>query len=176
MVCKKQTFSRHRPRLRGFLPFTLLLCALCIGCRAQKQDRVVFFVGGAPNELEAWESLVQDFEEISGISVEVLRQPADTAQQRQGLIVSLDAKLRDPDVFLMDVAWVGLFAHSGWLEPRTPGSLRRPGRPRKDAFLERIGRYLSPCPGQARRAVLPADLRHYPAMDQRDPRRKDRTA
>ena len=104
-------------KLRGLFRFMLFLCTLCMGCGAQKQEPVVFFVGGAPNELEAWESLAKDFEEESGIPVEVLRQPADTAQQRQGLIISLDAKLRDPDVFLMDVAWVGLFAHSEWLEP-----------------------------------------------------------
>ena len=99
--------------------FTLLLhlCLMTAGCSGREQGNVVFFVGGAPNELDAWESLVKDFERESGISVELLRQPSDTAQQRQGLIISLEAKLRNPDVFLMDVAWVALFAHSSWLEP-----------------------------------------------------------
>ena len=78
---------------------------------------MIFSVGGAPDELDAWESLARDFEARSNISVEVLRQPADTAQQRQGLVLSMKAGLPDPDVFLMDVAWIGLFAHSNWLEP-----------------------------------------------------------
>jgi multiple sugar transport system substrate-binding protein len=116
---KKEKIPFHRPGLLCFfgLWFLLLLCTLSIGCEGNEQGKVVFFVGGAPNELEAWESLVKDFERQSGISVELLRQPSDTAQQRQGLIISLDAKLHNPDVFLMDVAWVGLFAHSEWLEP-----------------------------------------------------------
>jgi multiple sugar transport system substrate-binding protein len=95
----------------------LLLATALLGCDNKNPNKVVFFVGGASNELEAWESLAKDFERDSGISVELLRQPSNTDQQRQSLIVSLDAKLKNPDVFLMDVAWVGLFAHSGWLEP-----------------------------------------------------------
>jgi multiple sugar transport system substrate-binding protein len=95
----------------------LLVVTPLLACNNGSPNKVVFFVGGAPNELEAWESLVKDFERDSGISVELLRQPSNTDQQRQSLIVSLDAKLKNPDVFLMDVAWVGLFAHSGWLEP-----------------------------------------------------------
>jgi multiple sugar transport system substrate-binding protein len=113
----KKNNSLNRPRLGHLLAFWFVFSLLSIGCTGNEKEKVVFFVGGAPNELEAWESLAKDFEKESGISVEVLRQPADTAQQRQGLIISLDAKLRDPDVFLMDVAWVGLFAHSEWLEP-----------------------------------------------------------
>ncbi len=95
----------------------LLLVTALLGCNNENPNKVVFFVGGAPNELEAWESLIKDFERDSSISVELLKQPSNTDQQRQSLIVSLDAKLKNPDVFLMDVAWVGLFAHSGWLEP-----------------------------------------------------------
>jgi multiple sugar transport system substrate-binding protein len=89
------------------------------GCDQHNRDRVVFSVGGAPAELAAWQELVDDFQERSGIAVELLRQPAETGQQRQGLILALKAGLKDPDVFLMDVGWVGLFAASEWLEPLT---------------------------------------------------------
>jgi multiple sugar transport system substrate-binding protein len=51
------------------------------------------------------------------VRVELLRRPANTEQQRQGLIVALKAELTDPDVFLMDVAWIGLFAAANWLVP-----------------------------------------------------------
>jgi multiple sugar transport system substrate-binding protein len=79
----------------------------------------VFSVGGAPAELAVWEQFVADFEDRTGIEVEIARQPSDTTQRRQGLIVALDSGQRNPDVFLMDVAWVGLFAAAGWLEPLT---------------------------------------------------------
>jgi multiple sugar transport system substrate-binding protein len=118
MKDRKKTSGRHRWfRWVFWLCPVLTLFMLGGGCKGGEQGRLVFFVGGAPHELDAWESLVKDFEKESGISVELLRQPADTTQQRQGLIISLEAKLRNPDVFLMDVAWVALFANSNWLEP-----------------------------------------------------------
>jgi multiple sugar transport system substrate-binding protein len=86
------------------------------GCGPQK-NAVVFAVGGAPAELAFWEKLVEDFERQSGIPIELLRQPTDTAQRRQGLVIALNARQSNPDVFLMDVAWLGLFIASDWLEP-----------------------------------------------------------
>jgi len=86
------------------------------GCGPQK-NAVVFAVGGAPAELAFWEQLVGDFERQSGIRIELLRQPTDTDQRRQGLIIALNARQPNPDVFLMDVAWLGLFIASNWLEP-----------------------------------------------------------
>jgi multiple sugar transport system substrate-binding protein len=99
--------------------FFLLALALFLvgGCRECGRGGVVFAVGGAPTELNFWETLVGDFESESGIAVEMVRLPTDSSQQRQGLLIPLKAGLSDPDVFLMDVAWVGLFAAAGWLEP-----------------------------------------------------------
>ena len=87
------------------------------GCSGQQAPVVVFAVGGAPAELAFWEEVVQDFARVKGIKAELLRRPADTDQQRQGLIIALKAGMADPDVFLMDVAWLGLFAASHWLAP-----------------------------------------------------------
>ncbi len=95
----------------------LLMFLSAAGCDEACSDRVVFAVGGAPSELEAWEELAADFTRETGIRVEILRRPADTDQQRQSLILALNAGLSHPDVFLMDVVWVSLFAESGWLEP-----------------------------------------------------------
>jgi multiple sugar transport system substrate-binding protein len=111
--------------------FALLLTAFFLsGCERQERAGLVFSVGGAPAELAAWQDLVDDFRQVSGIEVELLRQPAETGMQRQGLILALKAGLHTPDVFLMDVGWVGLFAASGWLEPLT-GIDRTP-------FFERV--------------------------------------
>lgn len=93
--------------------FIWLLCA----CGSANKEAVVFAVGGAPAEVAFWEELLGDFERQSGIRVEVLRQPADTDQRRQGLVIALNARKPEPDVFLMDIAWIGLFVASGWLEP-----------------------------------------------------------
>lgn len=90
-----------------------LVCA----CGQANNGSVVFAVGGAPSEVAFWEELLQDYERQSGIRVELLRQPSDTDQRRQGLVIALNAHKSDPDVFLMDVAWIGLFVASGWLAP-----------------------------------------------------------
>ncbi len=95
----------------------LLFVSFLVCCGAPQEKRVVFSVGGTPHELIGWEKLVKDFERKTGIPVEILLLPADTDQQRQSLIISLEAGVKNPDVFLMDVAWLGLFSHSGWLEP-----------------------------------------------------------
>jgi multiple sugar transport system substrate-binding protein len=93
-----------------------LICA-CSSGGAANSNAIVFAVGGAPSEVSFWEELLRDFERQSGIRVELLRQPADTDQRRQGLVIALNARQPDPDVFLMDVAWLGLFVASHWLEP-----------------------------------------------------------
>ena len=94
--------------------FLFLLCIFLLGC-AEKQSQLTFAVGGAPNEVDYWENIIGEFEAMSDIEVKVVRQPTDTDQRRQTLIIPLRAKQRDPDVFLMDVAWIGQFAASGWL-------------------------------------------------------------
>ncbi len=107
--------------------FHFLSCAIILllistaaffpGCKNKKSDGISFAIGGAPAELAFWQQLLNDFQQQSGIKVNLLRQPTDTDLRRQGLITSLTSKRNDPDVFLMDVAWVTQFAASNWLEP-----------------------------------------------------------
>jgi multiple sugar transport system substrate-binding protein len=98
---------------------------------------LTFAVGGAPSELDYWEELLREFTARTGIRVELLRQPTDTSLRRQTLSVALLARERDPDVFLMDVAWLSQFAASGWLAPLDP-YLGRDGCSGRDAFFPRI--------------------------------------
>jgi len=81
---------------------------------------ITFAVGGASAEFDFWERLVRDFTAETGIGVELLRQPTDTGLRRQGLVVALKSRKSDPDVFLMDVAWLAQFAASRWLAPLDP--------------------------------------------------------
>jgi len=87
------------------------------GCAPKEEDGISFALGGAPGEIAFWEELIGEFETESGIKVNLIRQPTDTDQRRQGLLISLKAKRKDPDLFLMDVAWIAQFAASGWLKP-----------------------------------------------------------
>lgn len=101
-----------------FLVFLLpILLGTAAGCSGNKGGALSFSVGGAPSELAFWERLVDDFERQSGTKVTIIRQPTDTDQRRQGLLVPLTSGQSDPDVFLMDVAWITQVAASGWLEP-----------------------------------------------------------
>lgn len=97
-----------------FLAGAVWLC----GCgQRPNAETVTFSVGGAPAELDTWAAIIVDFEQETGIKVEMLRQPTDTDIRRQGLMTPLKSRKSDPDVFLLDVAWLGQFAASGWLEP-----------------------------------------------------------
>lgn len=101
--------------------FLLVLISLGFfsGC-SKKESLLTFAVGGAPNEVDYWEKLIGEFEDKNHIKVKLLRQPTDTDMRRQSLVTPLNAKEKDPDLFLMDVAWIAQFAASGWLLPLDP--------------------------------------------------------
>ncbi len=109
-------------------PIALVLALA--GCGGPHDDALVFAVGGTPSELRVWQEIVAEFEAETGIPVRIRRQPPDSTQQLQTLIVSLGSGQRDPDVFMMDVAWVGLFTASGWCHPIE--------NVETDAFFERV--------------------------------------
>lgn len=98
----------------GLLMISLVVLA---GCRSDRRDELVLAVGGAPAELDFWERTVEDFHRETGLRVSLLRQPTDTDLRRQNLMVALNGHDPDPDVFLMDIAWLAQFRASGWLEP-----------------------------------------------------------
>ncbi|MFZ1201210.1 MAG: ABC transporter substrate-binding protein [Desulfobacterales bacterium] len=102
-------------RMSGCI-FLAALLLLPSGC-SEKKQRLTFWVGGAPQEVDYWEELVAEFEASAGIAVEVIRQPAATDQRKQGLVIALASARPDPDVFLMDIIWVKQFVQSHWLEP-----------------------------------------------------------
>ena len=93
------------------------MAVLFVSCSKQPDNVLSIALGGEPAELDFWEKIIGEFEKRNNITVDFLRQPADTGQRRQQLLVSLSAKKNNPDLFLMDVAWSVQFAASGWLEP-----------------------------------------------------------
>ncbi len=118
----------------------LIVCLLALlpHCSGTDREGITFAVGGAPAELAFWEQLVQDFQDTTGIPVTLLRQPTDTDQRRQGLVIPLEAGKSDPDVFLMDVVWIAQFAASGWLQPLDADLARSPLR--LDMFFANVVR------------------------------------
>ncbi len=102
------------------LSFLLLLVTavfVLVSCRPAANRSLVFATGGAPAELDFWEAAAADFTKETGIKVEVLRQPTDTDQRRQNLMIALKSRRPEPDVFLMDIAWLAQFQAARWLEP-----------------------------------------------------------
>lgn len=97
----------------------VVLTALVTGC-ADHEKKLTFWIGGAPQEIDYWGTLVDEFERTSGITVDLIRQPSSTDQRKQGLVISLAAEQPDPDVFLMDIVWLEQFFQSGWLQPLDP--------------------------------------------------------
>ena len=110
--------ANTRPGKSKVISFALIVAILLAGCgRKEDSSTLTFTVGGAPAEIDFWQRLVAEFQEQTHINVNLVRQPTDTDMRRQGLLVSLQSSQPDPDVFLMDVAWLAQFAASGWLEP-----------------------------------------------------------
>ncbi|MCK4936647.1 MAG: ABC transporter substrate-binding protein [Elusimicrobiales bacterium] len=102
--------------MKSIFKFSLILLFAFTAC-AKKTPELVFSVGGAPNELDFWEEIISDFEKEKGIKVRILRQPTDSDQRRQGILIPMKAKIENPDIFLMDIAWIPQFAASNWLLP-----------------------------------------------------------
>jgi len=98
---------------------------------------ITFSVGGGAVEFDFWEQLMRDFQAETGIDVELMRKPMDTGLHRQSLVVPLSTRKSDPDVFLMDVAWLAQFAASRWLTPLGP-YLAKGGCGDRNAFFPHI--------------------------------------
>lgn len=96
------------------LPVLLFLTSLSCG-GTEKQFTI--WIGGSPEEINFWETIVKEFEGEYHYNLQLVRQPTYSDQRRQALVVSLEAAQPNPDMFLMDVIWIDQFVKSGWLEP-----------------------------------------------------------
>ncbi len=119
--------------------FVMLLLLLFSQCSNRSKEFSVW-IGGAPSEISYWEQMVRQYQDSTGYEVHLVRQPTDSDQRRQGLVISLEARQPDPDVFLMDVIWIGQFAYSGWLQPLD--SFMTAGDFSTEPFFRRILNYV----------------------------------
>ena len=104
--------------MKNFIFYLIIFCAFTLtSCQKHDKNEISVAIGGAPAELDFWNTIIKDFEREYACKIKFLRQTADTDQNRQQLVVALRAKKNDPDLFLMDIAWIVQFAASEWLEP-----------------------------------------------------------
>lgn len=97
-----------------------LLLSLCTvfffyAC-SENDDSFSIWIGGSPQEVDFWEKVIDDFNKERNSNLILVRQPTYTDQRKQSLIISLEGKQSDPDLFLMDVIWISQFIQSDWLE------------------------------------------------------------
>jgi len=94
----------------------LLLLPFSLKCTSS-QKQFTIWIGGSPEEINFWETIVKEFEDEYHYNLQLVRQPTYSDQRRQALVTSLEADQPNPDIFLMDVIWIDQFVKSGWLEP-----------------------------------------------------------
>ncbi len=77
---------------------------------------ITFMVGGAATETPFIEQIANDFMERNpNIKVDLILGTTDTGQRKQAIVTAMRGKQANPDVFLMDIAWIGQLAQSNWL-------------------------------------------------------------
>jgi multiple sugar transport system substrate-binding protein len=103
---------------KSLIHLTILLFLLILfnSCTSNKEELVIW-IGGAPQEVNYWEGVVNSFNDKYGYDLRLIRHPTDSEMRRQALVTSLKAKQPDPDLFLMDIVWIKQFVQSDWLEP-----------------------------------------------------------
>ncbi len=102
--------------MRIIFILSFLFLAILYSC-SEKDDNFAIWIGGSPEEVDFWENVIYDFNQKYDYNLILVRQPTYTDQRKQSLIISLEGKQPDPDLFLMDVVWINQFIHSNWLEP-----------------------------------------------------------
>ncbi len=95
----------------------MVLAGLCAMAGCSREPELTFMTGGAPHEFAFFEDVCGEFTRETGIEITLIRSATQTEQRKQQIMVGLRGGEADPDVFLMDIAWIGQLASSNWLEP-----------------------------------------------------------
>lgn len=99
-----------------YLQQIIIICILTLTGCGQKRS-LTFMTGGTPNDFVFWEEVINDFKEETGIEVTLIRSATQTELRKQQIFIALRGHKSNPDVMVMDIAWIGQLAASEWLEP-----------------------------------------------------------
>jgi len=102
---------------RIILILFFLLSALFNFSCSSSENQFTIWIGGSPEEVNFWASVVNEFNAEHNSHLQLIRQPTYSDQRRQALVISFQAKQNNPDLFLMDVVWINQFIKSNWLQP-----------------------------------------------------------
>ena len=94
-----------------------IFCIVLFTSCSENDDSLSIWIGGSPQEVDFWQKVINDFNNETNSNLILVRQPTYTDQRKQSLIISLEGRQINPDLFLMDVVWISQFSQSGWLEP-----------------------------------------------------------
>lgn len=105
------------PTLRHLIVIlqTITCFLLFTGCGQKKS--LTFITGGTAKSFAFWEKTIRDFKKVTGIDVNMIRSATQTEVRKQQIFIALRGRKADPDVMVMDIAWIGQLSASGWLEP-----------------------------------------------------------
>jgi len=73
------------PMISTLLNALMIIALTLAGC-ADREKTLIFWIVGAPQEVDYWKTLVGEFQRTSGISVDLIRRPSSTDQRKQGLV------------------------------------------------------------------------------------------
>ncbi len=103
---------------KKYLKWLIILLLMLIGIQCgNSSEQFTIWIGGSPRELDYWQQIITEFNKQTGYNLQLVRQPTYSDQRRQSLVIDLEAKQPNPDLFLMDVVWLNQFAASNWLQP-----------------------------------------------------------
>ncbi len=94
----------------------LIIIYLLIFTGCGQKNNLSFIVGGTAKTFAFWEKTIKDFKEETGIDVRMIRSATQTEMRKQQIFIALRGRKADPDVMVMDIAWIGQLSASGWLE------------------------------------------------------------
>mgnify|MGYP001773822648 CR=1 FL=1 len=106
----------HNLILKSFIFYFLFILAILvfnIGALAKDKKEISILLGGG---LQGWDTLIREFEELTGIKVRVVVGPPTTDSREMMYSISFLTKEQSYDVVYLDVVWLGKFASAKWLE------------------------------------------------------------
>lgn len=87
--------------------FFAIICLAFFFSACAPAKKLTFMPCGTPEEFAYWQTVASNFTKQYDIDVELIPSYGDSDQQKESLLIPLRARMRDPDVVMLDSRWVG---------------------------------------------------------------------